>query len=272
LPQSASEIEQMQQALQLMHLKLTTVMTDRTGFTGRQISRALRSGEQDPVTLARLRDPRCPSSEAEIAKALTGNYPPAPRFALRQAVEGFDCYPQPLAVCAAEIERLYALFGPPLALVAQPLPAAHRRHRPHHPDSALRTDLSQLAGVALTAGDGMDLLLAQAMLAEVGSDISQWQTAKHFAAGLRLAPHPKSSAGKRMSRHTPSTHHRASTAWRLAAQAVSRTQSPVGACYRRLTAKQGAPVASSAPAQKLARLVDQLRNHRTPYAAPASAA
>ena len=69
LQQRAREIQHIQKALHLMNLKLTTVITDLTGLTGMQIIRAILAGERDPVVLARFRDPRCKSSEAEIAKA-----------------------------------------------------------------------------------------------------------------------------------------------------------------------------------------------------------
>ena len=68
-----------------MNIQLTNVLSDITGKTGLQIIRAIISGEEDPVTLAQFRDPRCKSDREEIAKALTGNYRPEHIFALRQA-------------------------------------------------------------------------------------------------------------------------------------------------------------------------------------------
>ena len=113
------------------------------------------------------------------------------------------------------------------------------------------------------------MLLAQSILAEIGTDMSKWQTEKHFASWLGLAPNNKSSAGKVFSRHTRSTSNRAATAFRLAAQAVSRSQNALGAFYRRIKAKHGAPVAITATAHKIARIVYQMLKHRTPYAEPA---
>lgn len=268
LQQRAREIQHMQKALHLMNLKLTTVMTDLTGLTGMQIIRAILAGERDPIELSRYRDPHCKSSEAEIAKALTGNYQPEHLFALRQAVEGLDFYTQQLAACDAEIEFHYAVFQPQVDLLEQPLPAAKRRQRPNHPTYDLRTHLYLTVGVDLTAVNGIDVLLAQDILAEIGTDMSKWQTEKHFASWLGLAPNNKSSAGKVFSRHTKSTNNRAATAFRLAAQSVSRTQSALGAFYRRIKAKHGAPVAITATAHKMARIVYQMLKHRTPYADP----
>lgn len=196
LQQRAAHIQQMQSALHLMNLKLTTVITDITGQTGRQIIRAILAGEQKPMTLAQLRDPRCQSSAAEIAKALTGNYQPEHLFTLRQAVEAFDFYTQQLANCDLELEQHYACFEPQVDIVEHPLPDKPQRQRANQPDFDLRTLLYLTSGVDLTAVDGIDVLLAQDIIAEVGTNMSKWKTAKHFASWLGLAPNNRSSAGK----------------------------------------------------------------------------
>lgn len=265
LQDRSKQIQYMQKALHLMNLKLTTVITDLTGLTGMQIVRAILDGEHNPVTLAHFRDPRCKSSEEEIVKALTGNYQPEHLFALRQAVEGFDFYTRQLSACDTEIESLYAVFQPQVDMVAQPLPDEKRRQRPNHPNFDLRTYLYQIAGIDLTAVDGIDVLLAQDILAEIGTDMSKWKTVKHFASWLGLAPNNRSSAGKVKSRRTKETNNRASTAFRLAAQSAGRTQTPLGVFYRRIKAKHGAPVAITATAHKIARIVYHMLKHRTPY-------
>ena len=265
LQQRAREIQHMQKALHLMNLKLTTVITDLTGLTGMQIIRAILAGERDPVALARLRNSRCKSTEAEIAKALTGNYQPEHLFALRQAVEGLDFYTGQLTACDAEIEAHYAVFQPQVDLLEQPLPDEKRRPWANQPNYDLRTHLYLTAGVDLTAVNGIDVLLAQDILAEIGTDMSKWKTEKHFASWLGLAPNNKSSAGKVFSRHTRSTANRAATALRLAAQSVGRSQSSLGAFYRRIKTKHGAPVAITATAHKIARIIYHMLKHRTPY-------
>ena len=80
-------IQHMQEAPELMNLKLTEVVSDITGKTGLAIIQAILGGRRDPACLARLRDPRCRHDEATIAKALRGNGRAEHLFALRQAVE-----------------------------------------------------------------------------------------------------------------------------------------------------------------------------------------
>lgn len=268
LAQRSSQIQHMQKALHLMNLKLTTVLTDITGVTGQQIIRAILAGEHDPVKLAQFRNPRCKSQTDEIAKALTGNYCTEHLFALRQAVATYDFFTELLAACDAELEARYACFEPQVDVVVQPLPPKPQRRRANQPHFDLRLLLYQAAGVDLTEIDGIDVLIAQDILAEVGLDMSKWRTEKQFAAWLGLAPNHKSSAGKVISRHTKQTNNRATNALRLAAQSLSRAKSALGVFYRRIRAKHGAPVAITAAAHKLARIVYHMLKHRTPYRAP----
>jgi len=265
LRQRSAHIQHMQKALHLMNVKLTTVVTDITGVTGIQIIRAILEGERDPRRLAQLRDPRCKASETEIAAALTGHYQREHLFSLHQAVAAYDFYTQQLAECEAEIEQQYAAFEPQIDVDKHPLPKPKRRRRVNHPNYDLRTYLFALCGVDLTAVDGLDSLLVQDIVAEVGIDMSRWPTAKHFASWLGLAPNNKTSAGKVKSRHSKKTSNRANTAFRLAAQATGRTQTALGAFYRRIRAKHGAPVAITATAHKIARIVYHMLKERKPY-------
>lgn len=265
IQQRAAHIQQMQNALHLMNLKLTSVITDITGLTGMQIIRAILDGERDPFALAQFRDHRCKSSEVEIAKALTGNYQPEHIFTLCQAVEAFDFYTRQLTNCDTELNRHYACFEPQVDIIEHPLPDKSQRRQGNQPDFDLRSHLYLMSGVDLTAIDGIDVLLAQDIIAEVGTDMSQWKSAKQFASWLGLSPNNRSSAGKIKSRQTKKTKSRANNAFRLAAQSVSRSQSATGAFFRRIKSKHGAPVAITATAHKIARIVYHMLKHRTPY-------
>lgn len=264
----SSHVQHMQKALQQMNLKLTNVITDITGQTGMQIIRAILAGEHDPVKLAQFRNPRCKSSEEEIAKALEGTYRPEHLFALHQAVALYEFYTQQLMACDAELEHLYAVFEPKVDLLEQPLPAKKKQKRNNDPAYDLRTYLYQLCGVDLTAVDGIDVVLAQDILAEIGTDMSKWPTAKHFTSWLGLAPKNDVSGGKVLRRGTQRVKSRANLAFRMAAQTVNRRQSALGAFYRRIRAKQGAPVAVTATARKIATIVYHLLKHRRPYEDP----
>jgi transposase len=102
----APHVQHMQKALQQMNVQLTQVLSDLAGVTGLAIIRAIVAGERNPVVLAQHADPRCRSSQDQIAKALTGNYRAEHVFALQQALALYDANTQQLAECDHQLERL----------------------------------------------------------------------------------------------------------------------------------------------------------------------
>jgi len=266
----SAHIQQMQKALQLMNLQLTNVISNITGQTGLLIIRAIVAGEHDPIKLAQYRDRRCHSSEAELAKALTGHYRSEHLFTLKQALELYDFYNRQIQECDAQIESQYAVVKPIFEEPLPLLPPATKkpRRQGNAPDFDLHTYLYQLTGVDLTQVDGLDVLTVQTIIAEVGLDMTKWPTVKHFTSWLHLAPNNKISGGKLLSSHTPKTQNRASQAFRMAAQSLSRSNSALGGYYRRMRAKHGAPKAITATAHKLARIFYHMLKYRQAYHDP----
>jgi transposase len=125
-----------------------------------------------------------------------------------------------------------------------------------------------MVGLDLTAVDGLDALLVQDLISEIGLDKSKWPTEKHFTSWLCLAPNNRKSGGKLLSGRTKPTENRATRAFRLAAQSLSRSQSALGGFYRRMRAKHGAAKANVATAHKLARIVYRMLKDRKPYVDP----
>ena len=262
-----AHVQHMNKALQQMNVKLTSVISDLTGRTGQDIIRAILRGEHDPHRLAQYRNVRCHRSEEEIAKALTGNYRPEHLFALQHAVDLYDFYNEKLVECDQELERLYAMFEPIIDVDAQPLPPS--KSYPKTKGNALTFDarsyLYQIAGVDLTAIDGIHVGLAQKIIAEIGVDMTPWPTVKHFASWLRLCPYRDISGGKVLRTKTKKTTSPATQAFRMAAQAASRSNSALGAHYRRMRAKLGPSQAIVATAHKIARIVYCMLKTKTPY-------
>jgi transposase len=182
----SAHIQHMQKALQLMNVKLTQVVSDITGVTGMSIIRAIVAGEQDPQVLARLRNPKCAKSEAQIAKALEGNYLQEHVFVLQQALGQYDFYQHQIRECDVKMEAMYATFPssePDQQACPPPKPRGSRR-RKNQPHFDLATALYRMVGVDLTAIDGLDALTVQQIITEIGVDVSPWPTVKHFASWL----------------------------------------------------------------------------------------
>lgn len=270
----SAHIQHMQKALHLMNLLLPKVITDITGQTGMKIIRAIVAGTHDPLQLAQYRDPRCRSTEDDIAKALTGNYRPEHLFALKQALELYDFYGQQIEACDIEIEQKYAAFKPVIDLEAHPLPPRSKKVRPskNGPDFDLRTALYRTCGIDLTAIDGLNTLTVQQIISETGTDMSKFPTVKHFTSWLTLAPHNDISGGKILSSKTQKSKNRAAQAFRMAAQSVSRSNSALGAFYRRMHVKHGGGAkATTATAHKIARIFYFMLKHQQEYKDPGQA-
>jgi transposase len=266
----AAHIQHMQQALQLMNIKLTSVVSDITGVTGLSIIRAIADGERDPHQLARLRQPGCAKSEEEIAKALEGNYKPEYLFVLKQALAQYDFYLRQIQECDAEMEAMYADLPPsgPDETGSPPPKPKRTKRRKNQAHFDLAYSLYRIVGVDLTAIDGIDALTAQAIMTEIGTNVNAWPTVKHFTSWLGLSPHNDKSGGKVLRTRTKKTQNRANLAFRVAAQSLSRSNTALGAFYRRMKARHGPAKATTATAHKLARIVYSMLKNRTAYQDP----
>lgn len=123
----------------------------------------------------------------------------------------------------------------------------------------------RVTGVDLTQTDGLDVGTVQTVISEVGVDMSPWKTEHHFSSWLGLSPDNRISGGKVLKRGTRKVVNRAATALRLAAWSLLRSQSALGANFRRLRARLGAPKAITAMAHKLARLIYRMLKYGKEY-------
>lgn len=265
----AAHIQHMQKALLQMNLRLTQVLADITGTTGLAIIRAVVAGERRAHKLAQLRHGRCQASEAEIAKALTGSYRPEHLFALKQALALYDSYTAQLAECDREIAQQYAAIQPRFDPddPDQPLgpDTKTNTHSKNAPPGAVRRQLFQLVGVDLAQVPGLHLGSAQALIAEIGTDMTKFPTVKHFCSWLGLAPHNDITGGKVKRSRTLPTRNRAGQVLRVAAQAVGRGHTGLAAYYRAQKGRLGAASAITATAHKLARILYFMLRDRQPY-------
>ena len=117
----------------------------------------------------------------------------------------------------------------------------------------------------LTRIDGIDVMVAQTLVSEVGLDMNRWKTEAHFASWLGLSPDHRIRGDKVLSRGMRHVVNRAATALRIAATTLLRSQTYRGAQYRRLRSKLGAPKAITAMAHRLARLVDRMLKYGQQY-------
>lgn len=250
-----SHIHGMQKALGLMNLQLHNVLSDITGDTGFRIIRAIIAGERDARTLAQFRDPRCKNGIDVIEKSLVGNYKSEHLFKLRQELSLYDTFQEMLAECDEVIAKCLCTFEEKIDVTVKPLaPQKKKKRRRNELYFDAREYLYKMAGVDVTMIDGLDSYSVLKLFGEVGLDMSRWPTANHFSSWLGLAPGTKISGGKRLSGKTKPSANRSAEVFRIAAYTLANSHSALGAFFRRLRTRLGAPKAITATAHKIARL------------------
>jgi transposase len=248
----APHVLHMQQALLQRNRPLSQALSAVTGATGPRII--------------------CQKDVDEIALALTGTWREEPLFVLPPALALFAFSTAQLSECDAQIEHACSVITPrfdPAPEELLPTGPPPRRtphaHSKNAPAGHTRAHILRITGVDLVAVHGLSTSIAQTILSELGTDMSQWPDDKHFCSWLGLAPKHASAGGKVLKSRTMKNRPRAAQAFRMAAQSVLRADCAVGAFYRRLNGRLGPAQALVATAHKMARTIYHLRTDRVPY-------
>ena len=119
----------------------------------------------------------------------------------------------------------------------------------------------------MTEVDGIGGSAALQIVGEIGTDMSKWETDKHFVSWLCLCPELHLSGGSRKSNgsRTQRSKNRAAAMFRICAQSLLKAHCAFGAFGRRLRAKKGGGQAVTAVARKLAIIVYHMLKERRPY-------
>jgi transposase len=269
--EAARAVQHMQKSMLTMNLQLSNAISDITGVTGQAIIRAILAGERNPGTLAKLRDRRVKATEEEVARSLEGNWREDMLFELRQAVDAYDFIQQQMAECDQRLQTLLAEL--PAREVDAAVGAAETTGKPARkrkrsggkaknlPPFDLQAELKRVCGVDLTSIDGIDILTAQTVVAELGTDFSRWKDELHFSSWLGLSPSRAVSGGKVLKQGTRKIKNRVAAALRTAASTLLRSDSYLGARFRSLRTRRGAPKAIKAMARYLACLIYRMFTH-----------
>lgn len=255
LTSAAASVQHQQKALERMNVKLHDVISSLVGDSGIRVIEAILAGERDPERLLGLCDTRIRNKKAQrVKESLRGTWAEEHLFALRQAVENWQHYQRQIAACDLQIQAVLQQIsgpdqseGPPASAQALKRPGAN---------APQIDDLHQLLA-KLCGGKDLTVLPAHTdysllqLIGEVGTDLSQWPTEKHFTAWLGLAPGSRQS-GKRVG----SVHRKRNRAGRLfcmMARSLARSKNiALGGFYRRMMGRRGGLVATIALARKLA--------------------
>jgi transposase len=225
---------QLEALLEETRIKLSSVVSELLGFSGRRILEALAAGESDPVQLAQLGDRRLRASKEELADALRGQCQPVHRQLLRLFLERLE-------VLDRQIQQLDHMAGQAM----QP-----------YEDAVIR--------LAEIPGFGPDS--AQQTIAEVGARVQRFDSAAQLASWAGLCPGRQESAESNSSSRTPKGNKFLRRILTQAAQAaVKKKGSHFQMVFRRWLPRLGWQAALWAIAHKLIRVVWKILHDRVPY-------
>jgi transposase len=269
------QVQLMHKALTQMNIQLNHAISDITGASGLNIIRAILKGVRESQALADLSVGGCRKNIELITKALEGNFRKEHLFALEQAYAAYEFFHGQIHSCEKAIEEILSSIQtetePPSsksdnAESAHPHKCAKKtafNRSPYYFDAS--NAIKKITIADLTTIPGIDASTAMKILSEIGTDMSRWKNAKAFASWLGLSPGNKVSGGKVLSSRTKPSDNRAAQALRMAAASLYRSKTAIGAFFRRMRARLGAPKAITAAAHKLARTIYRMLTDGTSY-------
>ena len=202
------EKNRVEKLLEDAQIKLSVVASDIFGVSGRAMLDALVAGQRDPTVLADLARTRMRTKLGDLQEAFVGRFSDHHAFLLRRMLVHIDALNADIAAVEARIADLIAPFA----------------------DAVTRLDA--IPGIGPTA--------AEAIIAEVGVDMTRFPTAGHLASWAKFSPIISESAGRKKGNNA--TGHGNRYLARTLGEAVAgaaRTDTFLGERYRRLARRRG---------------------------------
>lgn len=255
--------------LELMNIKVQTVISDIDGKTGKDILAAILAGERDATVLASLANGRVKASKEILIKSLQGNWDSRQLFLLKQQHETYNFISGQIKELDMQIEKqLQILTASVHEGELLPINLDHPRKRSTRKNAIpfnATAHLKTLLGVDLTEIPGISEVSALEIISEIGTNMSRWPTENHFTSWLGIVPNTKKSGGKIISNKIMKKKHRAGQALRIAASTMYHSKSALGDFFRRKQAKGGPSKAILATATKIAISIYMMIKNKTPY-------
>jgi transposase len=228
------EVNRLQKTLEEAGLKLTSVLSDIMGLSGRAMVQALAGGTTDPAVIAELARGRLRGKLPALRQALHGRFRPHHAFLLEQILAKIDFLEEIIAACSARIDELLIPF-------------------------AAKAD--QLATIP-----GVKRRTAEVILAETGGDMSRFPSDGHLCSWGGLCPGQEESAGKRQRPRTRPGNPMLRMALIEAGTAASRTKNTaLSALYHRIKRHRGHKKAVVAVAHQILTITYHLLARGTTY-------
>jgi transposase len=203
------EKQRAEKLLEDTQIKLSSVISDIFGKSGRDMLEALIAGQRDPYVLAGLARGSMRGKKSVLQEALTGHFRSHHGYLLKMMLERIDAL-------TAQIEALTGRIDEAIA------PFAHQV-----------AQLDEIPGVGKTG--------AQELIAEIGTDMARFPTAGHLVSWAKYAPRARQPAGKNKPGTTGKGNPWIAGTLGEAGIGAARTKTFLGSRYHRLARRRGKP-------------------------------
>jgi len=230
----ATLVNRVHKVLESANIKLTSVVSDVMGVSGRAMLAAILQAQSTPEAMAELAKGRMRNKRELLSKALEGYVQAHHRFVLLELLEQID-----------SLDETIQRFNEQIEVYCRPF---------------------EEAVVLLDTIPGVGRETAEVIVSEIGTDMSRFPTANHLASWAGVAPGNHESAGKRYSGKTTKGNKALAAALNQAAHAAARTKNTYfSAQYRRLAARRGKKKAIVALEHTILVIAYHLIQRKEPY-------
>jgi len=234
IEERAREINRIQKVLEGANIKLSAVVSDINGKSSRLMLRGLIKGDYDPAVLAELAKGRMRSKKKELIQALQGFMGHHQKMMLTAQLQHIDFLEEQIAILDAEVMERMRPFDHEIDLLVT-IPGISRR-------------------------------AAEQILAEIGTDMSRFPSAKHLTSWGGMAPGNNESAGKRKSGKTTKGNKKLRSALIEAAHAAGRTKNTyLSSLYHNIAARRGKKRAAVAVGRTILESIYYMLTRNQPY-------
>jgi len=225
---------QVEGLLEEMMIKLSSVVSDLFGLSGRRMLAAIAAGEQDPVKLASLGDDRLKASEEQLQEALTGRVRSVHRMLLGLYLKQVELIDEQIAALEREISQVMLPY---------------------------KSNIERLGEIPGLGADS-----AQQIIAEMGPEAAAFPSAGQAASWVGVCPGREESAGESHNNRSPKGNRPMRRLLNQLAWAAVRTKgSYFQDLFRRLVVRKGPKVAIWAIAHRLLRLIWKVLHQKVHY-------
>ncbi len=259
---AARQTQHMQKSMEQMNIKLSTVLSDINGKSGRAIIDAILKGERDPQQLASLADPRCKAGKDVIAASLEGTWNEEHLFTLQQSLDMYDFLQEKIGECDVELEKLLQAYTATIdsfdvSTIKQEQEKGKRKKKAskNAPKINIEKYAYSLWGVNVFEIPGLAESSVLGLIAELGHDFTdKFPTSSQFCSWCNLVPVNKISGGKLLSSRITKRKNVVGQIFRNAAMSVANDKGEMGIFYRRIRSRHGGLQANVATAHKIAKI------------------